>query len=226
MKLSKRTLQVLKNFSSINQSVVFHPGNVIKTVVPGNTQDFFGTSPVEEEFAVECAIYDIRRFLSCLELFEDPDITFNATHALITDGKNTIRYQYVDKDIIDHPDYSKTPRVKNRIVEFTITAEQIKTLIKASTLLSVKDVKITGSTDGTIRVNAADAEIDADSFDMVVATDVDFDTPCSFTSLYSVDKLRLLIEDDYTISIANNVMTEFRGSSGVVYHHGGFIEVQ
>ena len=37
MKLSKQTIEILKNFSSINMSVVLKPGSKIRTVSPQKT---------------------------------------------------------------------------------------------------------------------------------------------------------------------------------------------
>ena len=37
MKLSEQTIEVLQNFSSINQSLLFKEGNVLKTVSPQKT---------------------------------------------------------------------------------------------------------------------------------------------------------------------------------------------
>jgi hypothetical protein len=225
MKISKRTLQILKNYSDINQSIVFHPGNILKTVVTGNTKDFFGTSPVEETFTTECAIYDIRRFLNCLALFIEPDVEFTEHYAVISDGKNSLRYTYVDKSIIDSPDYSKTPSVKKLLAEFSLSREHIQTAIKAAGLLSIKDVKIVGTTDGQVRLIAADVDVEADNFNLLLAEGVEFSKECTFESLYSVDRLRMLIDDDYTVRISEQVLTEFTGDAGVVYHHGGLIEV-
>ena len=222
MKLSKRTLQILKNFSAINQSVVFFPGNIIKTVVPGNTQDFFSAATVEETFTVECAIYDIRRFLNCLDLFDDPEIEFDVNFATISDGKNTLRYVYVDKDIIDSPDYSRSPKVKTLLAEFKLAGEHIKTAIKASSLLGINDVELVGDADGNVRLIAADTEAESDNFSLLIEEDVDYNG--EFKSKYSIDKLRLLIEDDYTVRLSTSVLTEFVGDAGVVYHHGGLIE--
>ena len=42
MKLSKRTLAVLKNFSTINQSILVKPGSTIDTI--SNVKDIYANS--------------------------------------------------------------------------------------------------------------------------------------------------------------------------------------
>ena len=72
MKLSEHTISVLKNFSMINPSVLFKPGQVIQTVSPQKT--VMAKAVVEENFPVEGAVYDLGRFLgvlSCL-LYTSP----------------------------------------------------------------------------------------------------------------------------------------------------------
>lgn len=222
MKLSRRTLQILKNFSSINQSVVFSPGNIIKTVVPGNTRDFFGTASTAEEFTTECAIYDIRKFLNCLELFENPDIDFHDNYAVISGGGNVLRYVYTDKSMIDYPDYSRTHTVKEPIAEFKLSAELIKTAIKGAGLLSISEVKIVGR-NGELRLEAVSTEAESDNLSLLISDSVESEE--NFSSLYTISRLALLIEDDYTVRINRKALTEFAGDGGVIYHHGGLIEV-
>ena len=68
MNLSEYTINVLKNYSQINPSVGFKPGNVIKTISPQKT--VMTKATVDETFPSEGAIYDLNRFLGVLSLFD------------------------------------------------------------------------------------------------------------------------------------------------------------
>ena len=57
MKLSDDTVQVLKNFSGINQSLQFKSGNTLKTISPLKT--IFVEATVGESFPKEFALYDL-----------------------------------------------------------------------------------------------------------------------------------------------------------------------
>jgi len=49
MKISKRTIAILNNFSTINQSIIIKPGKKIETI--SNVKDTFARANVEEEFS-------------------------------------------------------------------------------------------------------------------------------------------------------------------------------
>ena len=58
MKLSSATLEVLKNFSNINQSIAVTTGSKLKTV--NSLKNILAHATVEEDFPKEFAIYDLR----------------------------------------------------------------------------------------------------------------------------------------------------------------------
>ena len=72
MKLTSRTLQVLKNFSTINPSLLFKNGSVITTMSPNKT--VMARATVGEVFPQTYAIYDLSRFIGVLSMFNDPDV--------------------------------------------------------------------------------------------------------------------------------------------------------
>ena len=86
MKLSEKTLQVLKNFSNINQSILIRPGNVIKSVTELKT--IFARAEVPETFEQEFAIYDLPQFLGTISLFSDPELDFHEKY--VTDRKSVV----------------------------------------------------------------------------------------------------------------------------------------
>ena len=63
MKISNETLEILKNFSEINQSIVIKPGKKIKTI--NSLKNILAHADVEEDFPMEVAIYDLTEFLVC-----------------------------------------------------------------------------------------------------------------------------------------------------------------
>ena len=67
MKLSTNTIQVLKNFASINQNLVINEGNEIKTM--SAMKNIVAKAEVEETFPKQVAIYDLNEFLASLSLF-------------------------------------------------------------------------------------------------------------------------------------------------------------
>jgi len=69
MKFSDTTLEILKNYSTINQGLVVKPGSVLKTITPSRT--VLATAIVAEKFPVAFALYDLNKFLAKLSLYKD-----------------------------------------------------------------------------------------------------------------------------------------------------------
>ena len=74
MKISKQTLEVLKNFATINTNILVREGNNLSTISTG--KNIFAKAEVKESFPKEFAIYDLNSLLSLLTLMEDTDVEF------------------------------------------------------------------------------------------------------------------------------------------------------
>jgi len=79
MELSSHTMQVLKNFASINPNIVIEPGSQIKT--KSEVGNILALAQVSEEFTQTFGIYDLNEFLSALSLADNPSITFSDKYA-------------------------------------------------------------------------------------------------------------------------------------------------
>ena len=66
MKLSNETLELLKNFSTINQNLLIKAGNTISTM--SAMKNIVAKADVAETFTQEVAIYDLNEFLSAVSL--------------------------------------------------------------------------------------------------------------------------------------------------------------
>ena len=93
MKLSENTLSILRNFSDINQNIVFKPGKEIATMSTMKT--IMAKATVEDNFEKEFGIYDLPEFLRSFDKFKKPVINFNGSANLkITDEQSTLETQY------------------------------------------------------------------------------------------------------------------------------------
>ena len=57
MKLSDKTIKLLKNFSSINQSILFKEGSKLRTI--SVMKNILAEATVDEEFPKDFGIYDL-----------------------------------------------------------------------------------------------------------------------------------------------------------------------
>ena len=74
MKISKETLEVLKNFSAINPNLVICEGSKLSTIA--DAKNIMAAVNVSESFPKKVGIYDLNEFLSALSLIEDPEFEF------------------------------------------------------------------------------------------------------------------------------------------------------
>jgi hypothetical protein len=90
MKLSEKTLSLLKNFSGINQSILFKQGNKLRTI--SVMKNILAEVEVEEEFERDFGIYDLNQFLNAMSLYQNPQLKFaNDSYVGISEGKCTIQ---------------------------------------------------------------------------------------------------------------------------------------
>ena len=90
MKISKHTLNMLKNFSDINMSIEVKTGNILRTV--SVQKNILAQADVEDNFPQDFAIYELNRFLGAVSLFEDPEFTFMDKMVKIGSNKYSLDY--------------------------------------------------------------------------------------------------------------------------------------
>jgi len=203
--ISRRTIDVLKNFCSINKSIVIKPGNKVSTL--SINKNILATANVEETFESELAIYDLSAFLGGLSLFEAP--TFNTTNknfVLISDvaGKSKTKYFYSDPDIITQaPD--RDIDLPTEDVFFTLKSQDLVQLQRAAAVYRVEDLCVNG-VDGKISLCVTDKKNETSNTYSVQVGETDKE----FCHCFKVENLKLL-PGDYSVTISNPSVARFVG---------------
>ena len=205
MKLSKGTLDILKNFSNINQSICFKEGTELSTL--SIQKNILSRAVVEEEFPKTFAIYDLSEFLSGLSLFDNPDFNFeNDNFVVIKDSKCQSRYFFADPSTITTPP-EKRAEIPSKDVCFTVAWTDLNNLIRAASIYSVADLAVIG--DGkVINLVVRDKKNDtSNNYSVKVGT-----TDAVFTFNFKVEYLKLL-PADYEVTISKHNAALFRDSN-------------
>src|SRR5579859_3552007 len=84
MDLTPKTLTILKNFSSINPSILIKEGSKLDTISPSTT--IVAEAITDTEFDTRFAIYSLSRFLSAISLFDVPAINVNEKNIDVSDA--------------------------------------------------------------------------------------------------------------------------------------------
>ena len=88
MYLSQETVAILKNFASINQSVLIKPGKQLRSM--SVMKNILVEAEVTEEFTDEIGIYDLNQFLNCLSLIPGAELTQKDGTLVISDNRTAL----------------------------------------------------------------------------------------------------------------------------------------
>jgi len=208
MKLSEQTLEVLQNFSSINQSLLFKEGNVLKTVSPQKT--VLAEVMVEDTFERQFGIYDLGQFLSAVSLMEEPELELNDNSANINDGNGTsIDYRYADPSMIVTPP-EKELTLPDVDASFIFTEDNLKDVLQAARVLGLPEVIVEG-VDGNIVVGAGDSK----NSSMNRYTKKVGKTESEFRHVFKVDNMKMMMLD-YNVEISSKGISKFSTRDGRV----------
>jgi len=206
VKLTKKTFNTLKNFATINKSIVINPGSKIRTI--SVNKNIFASTEVAEEFPTQMAIYDLGVFLSGLSLFENPIFDFN------TDGKVVIRdensksytnYFFSDPDLVVQPPNKDLDPPDGVNVSFTLEAKTLDALLRAASVYQVPDLCLY-SRDDQLILRVCDKKNDTSNTFEVPVCQIDPDKEVCVC--FKVENLRLQPED-YQVRIYGTRVAKF-----------------
>jgi len=205
MKFSTDTLSVLKNFSTINPSIVFKPGSVVRTISPQKT--VMAAATIDETVETQAGVYDLSRFLSTLALFDNPDVDFGQDRFTIKGGRSELRYTYTSESLMVTPP-EKDIVVPDPEVSVNIKWQDIESVRQAAGVLQLPEIAFIG--DGsTITMSAVDSKTStADNYNTVVAEGVSTDP---FNMIIKTDNLKL-VPADYEVTLSSKGMAHFKSS--------------
>lgn len=187
MNISNDTVNILKNFSQINKSIVINEGNEISTLAV--TKNILAFAKVKENFGAKICIYDLPEFISTFTLFKSPEFDFsNQDYMVISDKgtKTSTQFFYADPSVITTaPD--KKISLPSVDVEFNVSDADLDTLFKASRIYNVPDLCLVG--DGTsMRMVVKDKKNDtSNNFSMEMG-----ETDKVFNFYFKVENMKLL----------------------------------
>lgn len=206
MQISNETLNVLKNFSSINPSVLFKPGQTLRTISPQKT--VMAAATITETVPSEAAVYDLSRFLATLGLFDKPEVEFGDNKFSISAGRSKLKYTYASPTMIISPP-DKDIKLPDPELSVAIPWKTIDSVIRAAGVLSLGEVAFIAN-ENKVTVSAIDSKNPtADSFDIVIKDDYD---GAPFTMVIRTDNLKLM-PADYDVSLSSKGMAHFKSDT-------------
>mgnify|MGYP001367210536 FL=1 len=208
MKLSEHTVEVLKNFATINQNLVIKEGSTLTTM--SAMKNIVAKADVEESFDKEVAIYDLNEFLASISLFTSPILEFNEGFVTIKEEnspKNSLKYFYSDPSVVTSP--NKTITMPSKEVEFTLNGENLNKLKRAAGVIQAPDL-VLEKKDADVFLTVKDKKNDtANTFSI----DVDTKTEGSnFKFFYKVENLKVM-EGNYDVEISSKNISHLKSTN-------------
>ena len=201
MKLSDNSLAVLKNFSNINQSILFKQGKSLRTI--SVMKNILAEATISEELPKDFGIYDLNQFLNGLSLHSNPDLDFtNDNYVVIKEGRSRSKYFFADPNVIITPP-DKTIELPTEDVSFELSTEQLDKLMKASGVYQLADLSAIGG-DGVVKLVVRDKKNDtSNDFAVVVG-----ETEKNFVFNFKVENIKL-IPGSYDVVVSQKLLSKF-----------------
>lgn len=207
MKLSERTISVMKNFSALNPGLIIPVGDRLETI--SLTQTIIGQATLDQTFEKRFAIGDLSKFLGAISLFKDPELIFESKQVNICHGKERIRYTYASEDAIVV--VKKKLRLPSVDAVVTVPYATLKTVLKARAVLGLAEIAVVGA-DGKLTINAIDASEkrwqSAHNYSAELG-----ETDKEFTAVFRAEYLERLLPLDYHMSISSKGFAQLKGDN-------------
>ena len=204
MKLSAETIEVLKNYSTINQNLLIKEGNQLNTV--SIMKNIISKATIPDTFPKEFALYDLNEFLAALSLFEVPTLTFNDNNITIKEesGTSELVYFYSDPSIVVSP--KNDIKMPEASVNFRLTSRDFTKVQKSAAVLGITDLMLKTEVTGNIILTVKDRKNDtSNDFSIVVGTGA----TASKEYFFKTENLELL-PGEYDVAISDKGISKFK----------------
>jgi|TARA_B100001094_G_scaffold3592_3_gene3258 hypothetical protein len=205
MKLSEKTIDLLENFSSINQSILVKKGSKLRTI--SVMKNILAEAEVDENFEKDFGIYDLPQFLNGVNLMNDPDIDLrNESYMILREGNTTkVKFAFADPNVIISPP-EKGIELPNSDVSFQLDSIQLQKLLKASSIYQLPDLAAVGNAKN-ITLTVRDKKNDnSNEFALVVG-----ETDSIFEFNFKIENIKL-IPGSYEVQISRKNLAKFTNS--------------
>jgi hypothetical protein len=208
MKLSDHTVDVLKNFATINQNLVIKQGSTLTTM--SAMKNIVAKAEVEESFDKEVAIYDLNEFLASISLFSSPVLEFNEGFVTIKEEntpKNSLKYFYSDPSVVTSP--NKTITMPSKEVSFKLNGDNLTKLKRAAGVIGAPDL-VLEKKNADVFLTVKDKKNDtANTFSIDVDTVED---GSDFKFFFKVENLKVM-DGDYDVDISSKNISHLASSN-------------
>ena len=206
-KISIETLDILKNFSSINSNILVKQGSTLTTVSP--VKNVMAKATVKETFDTEFGIWDLNKFLGTVSLFDAPEFEFQDNFVRISNSSTEVIYHYCEPKLLTTA--NKEITMPDSVLNFTLKQSDLLELQKAASVMQLPDM--------VVRSNNSDVELAVldkkDSTSNTYSIGVDVTTDAEFDFYFKVENLKM-ISGDYDVTISEKKISQLVNTNNTV----------
>ena len=205
MKLSESTLSLLKNFSTINQSILFKQGTKLRTI--SVMKNILAEATISEELPKDFGIYDLNQFLNGLSLHNSPDLDFQEDNfVVIKEGRSRSKYFFADPQVIVTPP-EKPMNLPSEDVSFELSTDQLDKLLKAAAIYQLPDLAVVGG-NGVVKIVVRDKKNET-SNDFAITVGETSNYFCkNFSFNFKVENIKIL-PGNYEVVVSQKLLSRF-----------------
>ena len=199
MKISKGTMDVLKNYSEINQSIVIKEGNEIKTI--SALKNILSRAVVKENFPKDFAIYDLPTFIGFHSTMSEPEFEFNDASMTMKDSSGKGKYFYAEPSLVVTPP-EKNIDMPESDIKFELKNDVLEDIMKKANVLKLADIglKSCPKSQGLYLYATNKNNDTSNDYSVQVGTGA----TKKFNIVFKKDNLKI-IPGDYDVTIANGI---------------------
>lgn len=200
MQFSNETIQILKNFASINSNILIRKGKVLSTI--STAKNIFAKASVAEDFPVEVPIYDLNSLLALLTLMDQQNVEFGEKSLTISKDGGKFEYFYSNANVIvAAPD--KNIELDNHY-QFKLTAEDVNMIMKAAAITAAPTISVSCSNQQVVLTVGDKKNDTANSYNKQIGPGIE-----DFECHMAVENFKL-IPDAYSVTISKKKFFHFK----------------
>ena len=205
MIINNETVETLKNFAEINQSLVIETGDVIKTV--SEQTNVLAKAKLGQSFPQDFAIYDLNKFLGVLSLFAEPQFDFSEKSIKIQSsvdannfvaGDSVAEYQFANMSLFENERkiLAKDINLPSEDAVFRLEEKYFISIMRAAAVMSLPEIAVVAN-EGKLKIQAIDAKTSVDSYAVELGV-----STSNFKMIFKIENLKLM-RGSYDVKISH-----------------------
>ena len=214
MIINNETVETLKNFAEINQSLVIETGDVIKTV--SEQTNVLAKAKLGQSFPQDFAIYDLNKFLGVLSLFAEPQFDFSEKSIKIQSsvdannfvaGDSVAEYQFANMSLFENERkiLAKDINLPSEDAVFRLEEKYFISIMRAAAVMSLPEIAVVAN-EGNLKIQAIDAKTSVDSYAVELGV-----STSNFKMIFKIENLKLM-RGSYDVKISNKGLGYFKNT--------------